>query len=113
MALESGRRVSRRGALSPDDMDARRRDTRRPFAEQVEGFGHAQLAAQPSYRRFREALADLVDECDAPLGRLLSDLRHATISSPFGAICEGCRATVWPSWSRTGVSATTCTTAST
>jgi len=90
-------RAGTRVALSPDDLDARRRDTRRPFADQVEGFGHSQLAAQPSYRRFREALADLVDECDAPLGRLLSDIRHATISSPFGAICEGCRVTVWPS----------------
>jgi hypothetical protein len=100
VALEDGGSVTRErshGPLSSAELDARRRDTRRPFADQVEGFGHTQLASQPSYRRFREALAELVDECDAPLGRLLSDVRHATISSPFGAMCSECRATSWPS----------------
>lgn len=73
-----------------------RRDQHPAFADHVVGFAHPTLASCPSYRRFREVLADLIDESDAALGRTLSDVRNATISSPFGAPCPTCRATSWP-----------------
>lgn len=79
-----------------DATRSRVRDPHAPFAHHVSGFGHPALATVPSYSRFREALADLVDECDAPLSRLLADVRMAAISSPFGSPCPSCRTTTWP-----------------
>lgn len=68
------------------------------FATTIRGFGHSEMAALPSYARFREALADLVDETGQPLSRFLSDVRHAALSSPFGALCSADErhGTAWP-----------------
>lgn len=68
----------------------------RSFTESVTGFGHQTLSKLANYPKFREALADLIDETDAPLGRLLADVRTAALSSPFGAPCPRCKTTTWP-----------------
>lgn len=69
----------------------------RPFFDMISGFSHRSLSEKPAYRRFREALADLIDESDAPLSRMLNDVRSCALSSPFGSMCGACGATSWPS----------------
>ena len=67
------------------------------FQEKIRGYGHIQLSSAPSYPKFREALADLVDESPAALDRFLGDIRMAVLSSPFGSPCpEGEHGTAWP-----------------
>lgn len=70
--------------------------TARTFADEVHGFGHKRLAGLEAYNRVREALADLVDQADAPAAQLTADIRACVISSVFGAPCTDCGATVWP-----------------
>lgn len=71
--------------------------TAQSFFDMVSGFSHRTLSERPSYRRFREALADLIDESEAPLSRMLNDVRSCALSSPFGSMCVTCGATSWPS----------------
>jgi hypothetical protein len=66
------------------------------YNESLRTYGHNDLAALESYPAFREALAALVDESNAPLGRFLATVRDCALTSPFGSPCPACGITSWP-----------------
>ena len=70
------------------------------YVTSVRGFWLAEFAQLAAYPKFREALAELVEQSNANLSRFLSDVRHAALSSVLAAECPSCGTWSYPTGGR-------------